>query len=29
MPNLQGLDINKEQVIIKHILKLNAQGFSP
>jgi uncharacterized protein YoaH (UPF0181 family) len=28
MPNSQGLDNNKKQVIVKHILKLDAQGFS-
>jgi hypothetical protein len=28
MPNLQGLDNNKEQVIIKYILKLDTRGFS-
>jgi hypothetical protein len=29
MPNSRGLDNNKERVIIKHILELDAQGFGP
>jgi hypothetical protein len=29
MPNSQELDDNKERVIVKHILKLDARGFSP
>ncbi|KAJ8114719.1 hypothetical protein OPT61_g3465 [Boeremia exigua] len=29
MPNSQVLDNNKEQVIVNHILKLDARGFGP
>ncbi|KAJ8115064.1 hypothetical protein OPT61_g3208 [Boeremia exigua] len=29
MPNSRGLDNNEEQVIVEHILELDAQGFGP